>query len=136
MKAITIALLVPAALAIWAGGASAQQPFSVFTIPDATQHIVLTRSGGVLIAEAVNPEDPANTNLIQTRLALATMTGLPELKALGASVKYAFESTADGAQLVIRTGDPVALDAIHDLLRFKIRQLNTGDSDVVNDSVN
>ncbi len=136
MKAITIALLVPAALAVWAGGASAQQPVSVFSIPDAAQHIVLTRSGGVIIAAAVNPEDPANTNLIQTRLALATMAGLPELKALGASVKYTFESTADGAQIGIRTSDPVTLDAIHDLLRLKIRELNTGDSDVINDSVN
>jgi hypothetical protein len=132
MKAITIALLVPAALALWSGSAVAQVTDPAFNLPDATQHIVLTRTGGVIIAEAVNPEDPANTNLIQTRLAQAAMTGLPELKTLGATVKYTFESTWDGAQIVIRTGDPAALDAIHDLLRFRIRELNTGDSDVVN----
>jgi hypothetical protein len=127
MKAITIALLVPAALAIWTGTAAAQGLNAAFEPPDTT-HITLNQSGGLITAEAANPEDPANAQFIQTRLALITMTGLPELKPLGKAVKYNFEATWDGARIQIRASDPAALHAIHDFLRLKIAEWQTGDT--------
>ena len=127
MKAITIALLVPAAFAVWTGTAAAQDRNAPFAPPDTT-HITLNRTGGVIATEAANPEDPADTQFIQTRLAVMTMTGLPELKPLGSSVKYNFEATWDGARLRIETSDAAALNAIHNALRLKIAELQTGDS--------
>ena len=128
MKAITIALLVPAAFALWTGAARAQNQSVAFDLPDAVQHITLTRSGGVITAAAANPEDPTGTEIIQGRLARVAMTGLPELKRLGTNVRYDFDTTWDGARIQIRTTDPAALNAIHDILRLKITELQTGDS--------
>ena len=128
MKAITLALLVPAAFTVWTGAARAQNQNAAFDVPDAVQHITLNRSGGIITAAAANPEDPTSTEIIQGRLARVVMTGLPELKPLGTTVRYNFETTWDGARIQIRTSDPAALNAIHDFLRLKISELQTGDT--------
>ena len=127
MKAITIALLAPALFAVFTCSAVAQEQNPAYNL-----HLQLNRSGGAIVAEAANPEDPATTDFARGELARLAMTGVPELKPLGATVKYSFEATWDGAQILIRTEDPVALDAIHDFLRLKIRELKTGDSEQVN----
>ena len=121
MKAITIALL------IWTGMAAAQERNAAFDLPDTT-HITLNRTGGVISAAAVNPEDPASAESVQSQLARIAMTGLPELQQLGPGVKYNFEATWDGARIRIRAADAAVLNAVHVLLRLKIAELQTGDS--------
>ena len=129
MKAF--ALLIPVVLVLGTGAGAAQEPGPAFNLPETTNHIQLNRSGGVLVATAANPEDPMNVYAVQSRMAQVAMTGLPELKPLGNNVKYFFESTADGAQILIQTANPKALNAVHDFLRLQIKALETGDTGLV-----
>ena len=129
MKAF--ALLIPVMLVAWSGPVAAQEPAPAFNLPEAINHIQLQLNGGTVVATAANPADPMNILAIQSRLAQMAMIGVPELKVLGDTVKYSFEPTADGAQLLIRTDDRAVLNSIHYLLRREIRTLETGDSDRV-----
>lgn len=128
MKPMTIALLVPAVLAIWTGTAAAQQTTAIFSLPDTTHHFLLNRDGGVIYVEAVNPDDTISPELIRTQLARIAMTGLSGLNSLNSAIHYSFEVTDLGGQIVIRTADPKALNAIHDYLRFEIFFMQTNDS--------
>jgi hypothetical protein len=56
-----------------------------------------------------------------------TPPGVPEMKAHKAKITYQFESTPTGAKLIINTEDPKALNAVHDYLRYQIREHKTGD---------
>jgi hypothetical protein len=49
------------------------------------------------------------------------------MKAHKAKITYQFESTPTGAKLIINTEDPKALNAVHDYLRYQIREHKTGD---------
>lgn len=132
MRAMSIALLVSGVLAVWTGTAAAQQKVPAFSLPETTHHFVLTKDGGVIFAEATNPDDTITPDLIQTRLARVAMTGLDALLPLKANINYRFEATDQGGQVVIRTSDPKTLNAIHDFLRLEIRELQTNDSDQIN----
>jgi hypothetical protein len=50
------------------------------------------------------------------------------LKHLKDQITYRAEKTAKGAQVRIATGSPQALIAIHEFLRFQIKDHRTGDS--------
>jgi hypothetical protein len=54
--------------------------------------------------------------------------GAETMKRLGKAISYRSEPTARGARVVIRTGNPEALAAVHDFLRFQIADHRTGDS--------
>jgi len=129
---MSIALLVSGVLAVWTGTAAAQQKTPVFSLPETTHHFVLNKDGGVIFAEATNPDDTITPDLIRTRLARIAMTGLGALHPLNPNIDYRFEATDLGGQIVIKTADPTALNAIHDFLRFEIRELETNDSDQIN----
>jgi hypothetical protein len=42
-------------------------------------------------------------------------------------ISYQYESIAKGAKVIITTQDPKALEAVHDYLRYQIREHKTGD---------
>ena len=47
-------------------------------------------------------------------------------------MKYRYEEMTEGARVVIATTDAAALAAIHDFLRYQIREHKTGDPTTFN----
>ena len=110
-----------------------------------THHFILERAGGIIEVTAKDTADATSINQIRTHLrhiADAFGTGdfsLPvfihekeppgagELKARRESLAYRFEEMAGGGKVVIRTADAASLKALHDFLRFQIREHKTGD---------
>jgi hypothetical protein len=54
--------------------------------------------------------------------------GVPTMKKLKSDIQYKFEETEQGARIRIATNSPEALQAIHDFLKFQIKEHKTGDS--------
>ena len=110
-----------------------------------THHFTLTKSGGIIQVEANDPSDTSSRDHIRMHLehiskAFAqgdftdphevhaeTPPGIPEMKARKAKISYQYESTPTGAKVIITTEDPKALKAIHDYLRYQIREHKTAD---------
>lgn len=57
-----------------------------------------------------------------------TPPGVPLMKKLKSDIQYKFEETEKGAIVRITTRNPEALKAIHEFLRFQIKEHKTGDS--------
>ena len=57
--------------------------------------------------------------------------GTSAMKRLREKILYNYEETPTGARVVIKTADPSALDAIHDFLRYQIREHETGDPETI-----
>lgn len=53
--------------------------------------------------------------------------GVPVMKAKHDAIIYKFEPTNRGGQVRITTKDPDALRAVHDFLKFQIKDHRTGD---------
>jgi len=47
------------------------------------------------------------------------------------AIAYSYEKTRGGGRVRIATKDPAAVDAIHDFLRYQIREHDTGDPESV-----
>jgi hypothetical protein len=54
--------------------------------------------------------------------------GVPTMEKLKGDIQYKFEETERGGRVRISTSNPEALHAIHDFLRFQIKEHKTGDS--------
>lgn len=54
------------------------------------------------------------------------------MKDLKAEIQYNYEELLDGARVRIQTKNSEALQAIHQFLKFQIREHHTGDSVEVN----
>lgn len=116
-----------------------------------THHSFLSRGGGVIQVEADESSDTTSRDEIREHLAhiakmfshgdfnapmlihAQTPPGVPEMKRLKGRISYKFEQTNRGGQVRISTSDPQALSAVHDFLRFQIREHRTGDSLTVSD---
>jgi len=110
-----------------------------------THHFTLAKTGGIIQVQANDPSDAAIRDHIRMHLqhiskAFAqgdftdphevhaeTPPGIPEMKAQKAKITYQYESTPTGAKVTITTADPKALKAIHDYLRYQIREHKTAD---------
>jgi len=110
-----------------------------------THHFSLTKTGGIIQVQANDPSDTTSRNHIRINLehiskAFAqgdftdphevhaeTPPGVPTMKARKDKITYQFESIANGAKVIITAEDPKALKAIHDYLRYQIREHKTGD---------
>jgi hypothetical protein len=110
-----------------------------------THHFTLTKTGGIIQVQANDPSDTPSRDHIRMHLehiskAFAqgdftdphevhaeTPPGVPEMKAQKAKITYQYESIANGAKVIITTENPKALKAIHDYLRYQIREHKTGD---------
>jgi hypothetical protein len=117
-----------------------------FSQTKTTHHFSLTQDGGVIQVSANDPKDAVSQGQIRMHLphiasAFAsgdfadpmevhgqTPPGVPMMKRLKAQIQYKFEATDTGGRVLIRSNNAEAILAIHDFLRFQIREHHTGDS--------
>jgi len=111
-----------------------------------THHFLLQEQGGSIEVTANNSDDVESSQQIRTHLKhIAKMfaegnfnapmlihdqtpPGAPVMQKLKGEITYDFEEIDRGAAVRISTKNPTALKAIHDFLRFQIKEHKTGDS--------
>ncbi len=116
-----------------------------FSQTETTHHFFLTKDGGVIQVEANDSKDAQNRDLIRTHLAHISHAfaagdfsdplavhdkvpdGVPVMQRLKGDIRYTFEMTPQGGRVLIKTANSQALDAIHQFLRFQIKEHQTGD---------
>jgi hypothetical protein len=110
-----------------------------------THHFLLQKAGGTIEVTAKNADDKASTDEIRMHLRhIATAfaagdfnlpmfihdtvpPGVQVLKARREQMTFRYEDVDKGGKVVVQTVDPAARDALHDFLRFQIREHGTGD---------
>jgi len=111
-----------------------------------THHFLLQESGGSIEVTANSSDDVESSKQIRMHLKHIAMMfaegnfkapmlihdqtppGVPVMQELKDEIKYNFEEIDRGAAVRISTKNPTALKAIHDFLRFQIKEHKTGDS--------
>ena len=110
-----------------------------------THHFILTPNGGIV---QVTANDPKNTEQIETiqrhveHIAAMfsegnfsipqfvhdqTPPGVSTMKELKGAIRYSAESLSNGGRIKIATSSSEGIAAIHDFLRFQIKDHETGD---------
>lgn len=110
-----------------------------------THHFLLQEMGGSIEITANSAEDVESSKQIRMHLQHIakkfaegdfnapmliheqTPPGVPVMQELKGEIKYDFEEIDRGAAVRIATKNPDALKAIHDFLRFQIKEHQTGD---------
>ncbi len=110
-----------------------------------THHFLLERTGGTIEVTATPSASPESADQIRTHLEhIATAfaagdfslpmfihdtepPGVATMKAKRQAMKFSFQRLDRGGRVVIRTDDVDALAALHEFLRFQIREHRTGD---------
>jgi hypothetical protein len=116
-----------------------------FSHEKTTHHFHLLNDGGAIEIQSNEPADTVTQDAIRNHLAMiagkfsqgdfaipmfihsTTPPGVETMRRLKGKITYVAENTQRGAQLRITTHDPEALAAVHDFLRFQIRDHQTGD---------
>jgi hypothetical protein len=116
-----------------------------FSHEKTTHHFLLRADGGVIQVDANSGDDKESRDQIQTHLGhIATMfaagdfntpmlvhsvmpPGTAAMTKLRADIKYSYESSAQGGRVVIATSNKEALAAVHEFLKFQIKDHATGD---------
>ena len=112
----------------------------------ATRHrFLLAEDGGSIQLEATDPADADTRDAVRTHLRHIARSfaegdfsmpmrihdrvppGASTMKARRASIAYAYSDTPGGGRVTIRTADAEARAAVHEFLRFQIRDHRTGD---------
>lgn len=111
-----------------------------------THHFRLLTDGGAIEVEANDAQDQASREQIRQHLAHIaqsfsagdfttpmfvhdqTPPGVDVMKRLKAEIKYEFENTGRGGRVRIVALSAEARAAVHDFLRFQIKEHQTGDS--------
>jgi hypothetical protein len=111
-----------------------------------THHFRLKSDGGIIEVTANDPDDNSSREQIRRHLNQIslkfsagefsapvfihgkTLPGVETMKRLKAEIKYRYEEIERGAQVRISTGNAEAAKAIHEFLRFQIKDHRTGDS--------
>ena len=111
-----------------------------------THHFLLHPDGGAIEVTANDAGDKGSRDQIRKHLGhIAKMfaegnfkppmlihdrvsPGVPVMERLKGEISYEYEEIERGARVSIRTGNPEALRAVHDFLRFQIEDHRTGDS--------
>jgi hypothetical protein len=114
----------------------------------ATHHFTLTARGGTIQVEAGDPSDETTRAAIRSHLreiarAFAagdfsapvathaeTPPGVSEMRHRPGALTYSYEETANGARVVIASTSGRAVRAVHEFLRYQIREHRTGDPGV------
>jgi hypothetical protein len=114
-----------------------------------THHFVLTKMGGIIQVTANDSSDSASRDHIKMHLQHISKAfsggdftdphevhaedppGVPVMKERKDQISYRFESIANGGRVVVTTEDAKALEAVHEYLRYQIREHKTGDSTAV-----
>jgi hypothetical protein len=153
--------LAAGALALSLGVGAAQSPGVVdrgtsyegmgFSQTTTAHHFFLTRTGGVIQVTAKDPKNADQIATVQMHLKhIAGMfregdfsiphfvhdtnpPGAATMKRLRASIRYTSETMDNGGRIRIDTDSAEALAAIHDFLRFQIKDHETGDPMTVSD---
>jgi len=113
----------------------------------ATQHhFFLTTNGGAIQVEVKNVSDQTNLDEIRMHLKHIAQAfargdfdipmfvhdtvapGVPEMRQLRNEIHYSYAELPNGGRVVIDSSNQAAVDAIHQFLRFQIREHETGDS--------
>ncbi|MBV9072739.1 MAG: hypothetical protein JOZ10_03825 [Acidobacteria bacterium] len=120
-----------------------------FSHEKTTHHFELLKDGGLIRADADNPNDVESRDQIRMHMQhIASMfssgnfnapmlihektpPGVPTMKRLRKMIQYRIEPTPTGAEVRISTANPQALEAVHQFLRFQIEDHQTGDSEAV-----
>jgi len=110
-----------------------------------THHFLLQEQGGSIEVTANNADDVESSKQIRMHLKHIAMMfaegnfkapmlihdqtppGVPVMQKLKGEITYDFEEIDRGAAVRISTKNPTALKAIHDFLRFQIKEHKTGD---------
>jgi hypothetical protein len=110
-----------------------------------SHHFFLLSDGGTIQVEADDPTDQASRDAIRQHMnKIATMfsngdfnlpmfihdavpPGVETMKQLKSQITYLPENTVRGGQVCIFTTNPITLKAVHDFLRFQIKDHRTGD---------
>lgn len=118
-----------------------------------THHFYLTQSGGVIQVEANSDADITTRDQVRAHLKkiseefangdfsapVATHAEMPPgaqtMQSLKSKIAYSYEERLRGAAVRIHTSDETALTAIHEFLRYQIKEHVTGDPlKVINNS--
>ncbi|HEX6770523.1 MAG TPA: hypothetical protein VF126_00760 [Acidobacteriaceae bacterium] len=149
------AWLIAIGLTLWLGWAAAQSPgvaqrgeshegmgFSQITT---SHHFFLTKTGGIIQVTAKDPKNAEQIATVQMHLKHivgmfadgnfsiphfvhdTNPPGATTMKRLRGSIRYTNEPMAAGGRILIETDSAEALAAIHDFLRFQIKDHATGD---------
>jgi hypothetical protein len=110
-----------------------------------THHFHLTANGGAIEVTANNAGDKENADAIRSHLShIAQMfgngdfsapmsvhdnlpPGVTTMKLLKRKIRYKYEEIGAGGRVRMESNDPVAVAAIHDFLRFQVKEHETGD---------
>lgn len=116
-----------------------------FSQTTTTHHFLLTENGGIVQVTANDPKDLEQVSTIQMHLQHIagmfsegnfsiphfvhdqTPPGVEVMKKLQASIHYSAENLESGGRVKMETRSPEAIAAIHDFLRFQIKDHETGD---------
>jgi hypothetical protein len=110
-----------------------------------THHFLLTRTGGSIEVAANQSADDVTRRQIRDHLKTISREfadgiftsptathgevppGVPVMRDRKSRIAYVYEETPTGARVVITTTDRKALSALHDFLKYQIREHATGD---------
>ena len=110
-----------------------------------THHFLLTRTGGRIEVNANQNSDEATRKLVRDHLRTIAQQftsgiftspttthaevppGVPVMTERKAAIGYAYQETPQGGRVVITTADRTARKAVHDFLKYQIREHATGD---------
>ncbi|HSM85541.1 MAG TPA: hypothetical protein VLT16_05295 [Candidatus Limnocylindrales bacterium] len=116
-----------------------------FSQEKTTHHFLLRKDGGAIQVTARSADDKASVEQIRQHLRHITHAfesgdfnipmfvhdqtppGVPVMTRLKDQISYKYEPVENGGRVVIKTGNADALAAVHEFLRFQIREHRTGD---------
>ena len=116
-----------------------------FSQTQTTHHFILSGDGGVIQIEANDADDIVNRDRIRHHLASIAQAfaegnfstpqdvhnevppGVLEMQRLKSALKYEYEELERGGRVRISTNNAAALAAVHEFLRFQIKDHQTGD---------
>ena len=108
-------------------------------------HFTLSKLGGEIRVEAIGSGDGTTVDLIRSPLKHVAsdfttgdfrmpseihgrvVPGTPEMNRRRSEISYRYEPLRAGGRVLIVSRDPVAIEAVHEFLRFQIRDHATGD---------
>jgi hypothetical protein len=123
--------------------------FMGFDQKSTTHHFILTKDGGRVEVRAKDAADAKSIAQIRDHLRQIAplfsngdfttpglvhdqkVPGVEGMKAAGKSITYTFEEIDRGGHVRITASTPAALAAVHEFLRFQIKDHGTGDSLIV-----
>lgn len=116
-----------------------------FSQEKTTHHFLLAKDGGAIQVTAKSADDKTSIEQIRHHLKYIrnsfqsgqfdipmfvhgqTPPGVPVMSHAVDKIRYRYEEEPNGGRVVITTDDKDALAAVHEFLRFQIREHKTGD---------